>query len=111
MKDLPPKLTAKIPTLQKRDDSDDDTDEEGPESEGEDLLQVDQAKKTDFSSQRERLLLEKINFLTQKLEEATRNETRTTKNRTSRIGSRIPMSSSLRTTQPQRQEVQSVHRY
>jgi len=87
MKDLLPKLTVKIETLQKRDDSDDDTNEEGPESEGADLLQVDQAKKTDCSSQRERLLLKKINFLTQKLEEATRVETRTTKNRSSRIGS------------------------
>jgi len=34
MKDLPLKLTDKIPKLQKRDESDDFTDEERPESNG-----------------------------------------------------------------------------
>ena len=41
VKDLPTKLAAKIPKLQRRDDSDDCTDDEMPESDREDPSQVD----------------------------------------------------------------------
>ena len=67
MKDLPTKLTAKIPKQQRRDESDDDSDEERPESDGYDTSQVDQSVNIDFSSQKERILLKKIEYLTQKL--------------------------------------------
>jgi len=57
MKDLPTKLTAKIPKQQRRYESDDDSDEERPESDGYDTSQVDQSVNIDFSSQKERILL------------------------------------------------------
>ena len=91
MKDLPTKLAAKIPKFQRRDDSDDYTDDERPESDREDSPQDDQGKHAGLSSQREQLLLEKIDYLTQKLEAATRGKAKPTRNRSNRLGSQVPM--------------------
>ena len=60
IKDLPSKLAAKLPKLQRRDDSDDYTDDESPESDREDPPQVNHVRNSDSPSQRERQLLEKI---------------------------------------------------
>ena len=111
VKDLPTKLAAKIPKLQRRDDSDDYTDDERPESDGEDPPQVDQVKNGHSPSKRERQLLEKIDYLTQKLEEATRGGARTTRNSSTRPRSQSPMRSSLRATPQPSQDVESVQRY
>ena len=111
MKDLPTKLTAKIPALHKRGDSDDQQDEQSEESEREHSCHVNQNLNVSSSHQRERVLLEKIEFLTQKLEEATKGKARATKNKTSHTGSQIPIRSSTRATAQTNQDVESVNRY
>ena len=64
MKDLPTKLAAKIPKFQRRDDSDDYTDDERPESDREDpplidqVDKVNQARNSNSPSQRERTYLQ-----------------------------------------------------
>tara|TARA_B100000768_G_C11142731_1_gene316798 strand:+ start:489 stop:743 length:255 start_codon:yes stop_codon:yes gene_type:complete len=68
IKDLPTKLAAKIPKLKRRDNSDDYTDEEGSELDSKDTSQANQVKNADSFSKREQQLLEKIEYLTQKLE-------------------------------------------
>ena len=83
MKDLPIKLTAKIPAMHKRDIPDNCTDEERLESDGEDPSQFYQIQDTSSSSQRELMLLDKIELLTQKLEEAKKSKARTSSSRLS----------------------------
>ena len=68
IKDLPTKLAAKIPKLKRTDNSDDYTDEEGSELDSKDTSQANQVKNADSFSKREQQLLEKIEYLTQKLE-------------------------------------------
>ena len=68
IKDLPIKLAAKIPKLKRRDNSDDYTDEEWSELDSKDTSQANQVKNADSFSKREQQLLEKIEYLTQKLE-------------------------------------------
>jgi hypothetical protein len=111
MKDLPTKLTAKIPALHKRGDSDDQQDEQSEESEIDHPCHVNQNLDVTSSHQRERVLLEKIEFLTQKLEEATKGKARATKNKTSHTGLQIPIRSSTRATAQTNQDVESVNRY
>ena len=111
MKDLPTKLTAKIPALHKRGDSDDQQDEQSEESEREHPCHVHQNLDVSSSHQRERVLLEKIEFLTQKLEEATKGKARATKNKTSHTGAQIPIRSSTRATAQTNQDIESVNRY
>ena len=109
--DLPTKLAAKIAKLQRRDESDDYTDDERLESDREDPPQVDQVKHVGLSSQRERLLLEKIDYLTQKLNAVIRSKAKTTRNRSTRLGSQVPMRPSLGATLQQSEDVESVQRY
>ena len=111
MKDLPSKLANKIPKPYRKDDSDEFTDEERPLIDNESTSLVNQDGNTGSSSQRERLLLEKIEYLTQKLEETQRFEGKTTKNRSYRNGSQMQMRSSLRATPQPNQDVESVQRY
>jgi hypothetical protein len=111
MKDLPTKLISKIPKIQRRDDSDDYTDDERSETDKEDSSQVDQIGIADLSSQREHLLLEKIDYLTKKLEKVTRGKVRTTKKKSNRMGSQISRMSSLRATSKPNQDVESVKKY
>ena len=98
MKDLPSKLADKIPKLHKRDDSEEFTDEERSGIHKEAPPQVNQIGNADSYSERERLLLEKIDYLSQKLEEAQRCEGKTTRNRSYRNGSQMKMRSSLKAT-------------
>ena len=111
VKDLPTKLAAKIPKFQRRDDSDDYTDDERPESDREDPPQDNQGKHNGLSSQREQLLLEKIDYLTRKLEAATRGKAKTNRNRSTRLGSQVPTRSSMRATPLPSEDVESVQRY
>ena len=111
VKDLPTKLAAKIPKLQRRDDSDDYTDTERPECDREDSHQANKVRNSDSPSRRERLLLEKIDYLTQKLEAVTRGEARTSVNRSTRLGSQAPMRSSMGATPLPSQDAESVQRY
>ena len=109
MKDLPTKLAAKIPKLQSRDDSDDYTDTERPECDREDSHQANKVRNSDSPSRRERLLLEKIDYLTQKLEAVTRGEARTSVNRSTRLGSQAPMRSSMGATPLPSQDAELQH--
>ena len=111
MKDLPTRLAAKIPKLQRRDDSDDYTDDERPESDREDPPQDDQGKHAGSSSQREQLLLEKIDYLTQKLEAATRGKAKTNRNISTRLGSQVHSRSSMGANSQPSEDVESVQRY
>ena len=111
MKDLPTKLTAKIPAYTLQEELDDHQDKRSEESESEHSCHVNQNLDVNSSHQRERVLLEKIEFLTQKLEEATKGKARTTKNKTSHTGSQIPIRSSTRATAQTNQDVESVNRY
>ena len=108
MKDLPSKLANKIPKPYRKDDSDEFTDEERPSIVKESPSKVNQKENTGSSSQRERLLLEKIEYLTQKLEETQRFEGKTTRNMSYRNGSQMKMRSSLRATPQPNQDVESV---
>ena len=64
IKDLPSKLAEKMPRCKSRDDSDDYTDDERPESDGEDpplvdkVDQVNRARNSNSTSQRERMYLQ-----------------------------------------------------
>ena len=111
MKDLPTKLAAKMPKLQRRDDSGEYTDDEKSESDRENPPQDDQGKHAGLSSQREQLLLEKIDYLTRKLEAATRGKAKTNRNRSTRLGSQVPTRSSMRATPQPSEDVESVQRY
>ena len=108
MKDLPSKLVNKIPKPYRRDDSDEITDEKRPSIDKESPSLVNQNGNIGSSSQRERLLVEKIEYLTQKLEETQRFEGKTTRNRSYRNGSQMKMRSSLRATPQPNQDVESV---
>ena len=111
MKDLPSKLANKIPKPYRRDDSDEITDEKRSLIDKESPSLVNQNGNIGSFSQRERLLVEKIEYLTQKLEETQRFEGKTTKNRSYHNGSQMQMRSSLRATPQPNQDVESVQRY